>query len=213
MKKNISRPQYYRVRHILEMIRAAGEDGKLPNARDFCRELRVSRATVIRDLDWLRDEENAPVEYVAERHGYRLSDMTWQVPPLRLSRKEVFAFAMADKLLTAFRGTPLEREMRSAFQKVSESLEGNVTIDSTAFGERLSLIPDDYVVQDPDIWSAVAGCVDRQERAEMVYEKFNTTAGWKELVRWILSWQPDCRVLSPACLRKRVEEKMREALA
>ncbi len=39
------------------------------------------------------------------------------------------------------------------------------------------------------------------------------TAGWKELVRWILSWQPDVKVLSPRRLRDRVHEKMRVALA
>jgi predicted DNA-binding transcriptional regulator YafY len=38
------------------------------------------------------------------------------------------------------------------------------------------------------------------------------TAGWKELVRWILSWQPDVQVLAPARLRDRVLEKMRQGL-
>jgi len=38
------------------------------------------------------------------------------------------------------------------------------------------------------------------------------TAGWKQVVRWVLSWQPDCRVLSPKRLRLRIEEKMRQAL-
>lgn len=38
------------------------------------------------------------------------------------------------------------------------------------------------------------------------------TAGWKELVRWVLSWQPDVRVLAPKKLRDRVEEKMQAAL-
>ena len=39
------------------------------------------------------------------------------------------------------------------------------------------------------------------------------TTGWKELVRWILSWQPDAQVLAPQRLRERVEEKMRIALS
>ena len=34
----------------------------------------------------------------------------------------------------------------------------------------------------------------------------------KDLVRWILSWQPDVKVLAPAKLRERVEEKMRAGL-
>ena len=38
-------------------------------------------------------------------------------------------------------------------------------------------------------------------------------AGWNELLRRVLSWQPDCRVLAPARLRERVRAKMREALA
>jgi predicted DNA-binding transcriptional regulator YafY len=33
------------------------------------RELEVSRRTVARDLDFLRDEENAPVAYDATHHG------------------------------------------------------------------------------------------------------------------------------------------------
>jgi predicted DNA-binding transcriptional regulator YafY len=35
-----------------------------------------------------------------------------------------------------------------------------------------------------------------------------STDGWKELVRWILSWQPDVEVLEPAQLRKRIAEKL-----
>ena len=38
------------------------------------------------------------------------------------------------------------------------------------------------------------------------------TAGWKELVRWILSWQPDVKVLAPKRLRDRIREKMQEGL-
>jgi len=39
------------------------------------------------------------------------------------------------------------------------------------------------------------------------------TAGWKELVRWILSWQPDVKVLAPVTLRQRVLEKLRAGIA
>jgi predicted DNA-binding transcriptional regulator YafY len=34
------------------------------------------------------------------------------------------------------------------------------------------------------------------------------TAGWKELVRWILSWHPDVEVLEPLRLRERIREKL-----
>jgi predicted DNA-binding transcriptional regulator YafY len=332
--KKISRPQYARIRRILALIRegpsspsyaAAGTAvGRLPNARDFGRALGVSRPTVMRDLDWLRDEENAPIEYVPSRHGYRLADQSWSLPPIQLSKREVFAFSIATKLIGAFRGTALDLDMESVLSKIAESLEGNITLDPESLSEHLTVVGEDYVAQDPEVWSAVAKATDRRERIEIVYQRFsgevkeyalepyhlpayhgnwyvignNTakgrvatfavsrvrsirltgsffeigsdfdieehirhsfgivrgekafrvrllfsrnvatyirervwhpsqkivnkrdggielsfeTAGWKELVRWVLSWQPDCRVLSPRRLRERVEEKMRMGL-
>jgi proteasome accessory factor B len=67
--KEVTRPQYYRLKRVVEMLREGGARGKWPNSSDFMRELEVSRRTVARDLDFLRDEENAPVAYDATHHG------------------------------------------------------------------------------------------------------------------------------------------------
>jgi len=45
-------------------------------------------------------------------------------------------------------------------------------------------------------------------RVEMRLE----TTGRKELVRWILSWMPDVKVLAPKSLRDRIAEKLRDGL-
>ena len=52
-----SRPQYYRIRRIVQMVRESPKSGYLPNSSDFMEEFGVSRRTVARDLDFLRDEE------------------------------------------------------------------------------------------------------------------------------------------------------------
>lgn len=38
------------------------------------------------------------------------------------------------------------------------------------------------------------------------------TTGRKELIRWILSWTPDVKVLAPHEVRTRIEEKLRQGL-
>ena len=38
------------------------------------------------------------------------------------------------------------------------------------------------------------------------------TTGRKELVRWVLSWMPDVKVLAPRSLRDRIAEKLRDGL-
>jgi len=84
--KTKSRPQYYRIRRVLEMVREGTQNGYLANSSDFKEELGVSRRTVARDMDFLRDEENAPIEYDESRKGYLLTDEAYSLPPVRLSR-------------------------------------------------------------------------------------------------------------------------------
>jgi len=42
------------------------------------------------------------------RHGFRLTDETYTLPPMRISRKEAFSFGLARKLLAHYEGTPLQ---------------------------------------------------------------------------------------------------------
>ena len=85
-----SRPQYYRIRRIVQMVREGSGGGKPPNSTDFMAEFGVSRRTVARDLDFLRDEERAPLAYDDARHGFRLTDATYTLPPVTVSRREAF---------------------------------------------------------------------------------------------------------------------------
>ena len=78
-----SRPQYYRIRRMVQMVREGTETGYLPNSSDFMQEFEVSRRTVARDLDFLRDEERAPLAYDDARHGFHLTDKTYTLPPVK----------------------------------------------------------------------------------------------------------------------------------
>jgi len=322
--KNNSRSQIHRQREMVIMIRDGMSRGTYANARHFMEAFEVTRRTVLRDVDALRDDQGAPIEYDSSKKGYFLSDLSWTLPAIQMNRQEVFAFSIAAKLLNAFRGTPLEVDMESLFEKIGRSLEGTVTLNPAALTEHLTVLGEDYVRQDPDMWSAVSVATDGRERVEMEYQKFDgtvkryllepyhllayhgnwyvigksmasgkiatfaisrirelratgeyfeveaefdaaahiasafgivrgeapfrvrlrfspavaayigervwhptqrieeqpdggvilelETAGWKELVRWILSWQPDVQVLEPSRLRERIREKLAQAL-
>ena len=75
--KASSRPQYYRIRRMILMVKEGATSGELTNSSDFMAEFGVSRRTVARDLDFLRDEENAPLAYDDARHGFKLTDETY----------------------------------------------------------------------------------------------------------------------------------------
>ena len=80
---------------MVQMVREGAETGYLANSSDFIKEFEVSRRTVARDLDLLRDEERAPLVYDDARHGFRLTDETYTLPPVRISRRPSWNIAEA----------------------------------------------------------------------------------------------------------------------
>ncbi len=323
--RSSSRPQYHRLQRILELMREGTRSGSLPNCGHFTRELEVSRRTVMRDLDFLRDEQNAPIAYDDSRKGFRLTDPTFRLAPVELTRREVFSFSVARKLLEGFEGTPLEMDMRSVMGKIAESLQGTVSVELESLTDQFTVLSEDRARVDPEVWQRAARAINQREGLRVRYQRFDgairdyvvepyhlaayhgnwyvvalnaaagrvetfalsrcrglggtgehfgrpagfdprtffrdafgisqadqawkvrlvfarevatyigerlwhpsqrmrrrrdgalelrlETASRKELTRWVLSWMPHVRVLSPRELRERVRERLRRALA
>ena len=171
--KTASRPQYHRVQRILELIREGARSGGLPNCRHFMRELEVSRRTLMRDLDFLRDELHAPVGYDNSRKGFHLADPAFRLAPVELTRKEVFSFSIARKLLEGFEGTPLELDMRSVMGKIAESLQGTVSVELESLTDQFTVLSEDRAPVDPGVWQRAARAINQRERLRVRYQRFD----------------------------------------
>ena len=157
---------------MVQMVREGSAGGDPPNSTAFMAEFGVSRRTVVRDLDFLRDEERAPLTYDDAGHGFRLSDATYTLPPVSITRREAFSFGLARKLLAPYEGTPLHLDMRSVLDKIAESLEGEVTIEPDWLSEHVGVVPKDRVRIDPEVWAQLAGFVERREAVRVDYQTF-----------------------------------------
>jgi predicted DNA-binding transcriptional regulator YafY len=155
------------------MVRESAETGYLANSGDFMKEFEVSRRTVARDLDYLRDEENAPLAYDEARHGYVLTDETYALPPVNISRKEAFSFGLARKLLSHYEGTPLHMDMKAVLEKIAESLEGEVTLEPEWLSDHVDVLPEDRVRIDPELWGRMVGFIERRETIRARYQTFD----------------------------------------
>jgi predicted DNA-binding transcriptional regulator YafY len=175
--KSATRPQYHRLQRILELIREGTRSGSLPNCGHFMRELAVSRRTVMRDLDFLRDEQNAPLAYNDSRKGFHLADPTFKPAPMELTRREVFSFSVARKLLERFEGTPLEMDMRSVLAKIADSLRGTVSLDIESLTDQFTVLSEDHAHVDPKVWQQAAKAINQAERLRLKYQRFDGVLG------------------------------------
>ncbi len=89
--------RFYRIDRLLRESRAVTIDR-------FLDELSVSRATFKRDLEYMRDRLNAPIEWDRDAGGYRFGDQLegspgYELPGLWLNESEILALLSMESLL------------------------------------------------------------------------------------------------------------------
>jgi predicted DNA-binding transcriptional regulator YafY len=78
------KPQHRRLTFIDQQISTGG----YPICFRMSQEWEVSPKTIQRDVDYLRDELGAPIQFSALRHGFFYTEPTWRLPAIQLSEGE-----------------------------------------------------------------------------------------------------------------------------
>jgi len=130
---NLYRSQFRRLAELDRQIRA----GKHPNCSSFARDYEVSRRTIARDIEFLK-EKGAPLEFDGAKNGYRYTDRSWQMPMLDLSEGELLQLLVAERMAAQYKGTPLAGTLSSLFEKLAAALPDHVSVDPVFAGELFS---------------------------------------------------------------------------
>ncbi len=111
---------------------------KYPNAPELAREFEVNIRTIYRDIDYMRYQMDAPIDYSQERKGYFYSEEGYSLPIVKLTEGELIAIFLAEKVLRAYSGTPYHVKLESAFRKICRWLPEGVSIDLSIAAESFS---------------------------------------------------------------------------
>ena len=102
----------------------------------------VSRRTILRDIEFLRDRYNAPVEANRIRGGYYYSDPTFAIRNVLLTEGDLFTIGTVMHLMEQYKNTPLENQFKHMMGKISELLPNQVSVDSGFLNKDISFISD-----------------------------------------------------------------------
>ncbi len=122
----------------LQHIRDRLARGRPATCQDLAEELGVDRRTILRDLEVLRQEYGAPVEYDRRRHTLVLTEPEWDLPRVRLSEGELLQLLLARQMAEAWRETPMAETLERLFRKLDQVLEEPVSVDPEWVGEQVS---------------------------------------------------------------------------
>ncbi len=120
------------------LIHKALQRGGFPNCSQLAAELEVSTKTISRDIDFMRDRMLMPIEYEASEHGYCYTREVESLPTIDISEGELLALSVAQKALDHYKGTPFEKPLANAFNKLSASLPDTLTANLTELSDTIS---------------------------------------------------------------------------
>lgn len=123
MKPKLSRPPLARMLRIHERF----QRDTFPNCTSLAREFEVVAKTIQRDIEFMRDQLGLPIEYDFSRKGYGYTEKVGAFPTVQVSEGELLALLVAGQALAQYRGTPYERQLKTAFDKLTAGLDNTVS--------------------------------------------------------------------------------------
>jgi proteasome accessory factor B len=161
------RPRMDRMLRIHQAINS----GKLPTANTLSKELEVSAKSVQRDLAFMRDRMNLPLEYDLIRNGWRYTEEVTAFPMLQITEGELVALLVAEKALEQYRGTTFEKPLLSALRKMEEGLPKTISVSLPDIEQSISFQTRIEPVLNTAIFDALAKATARRKQLIISYRK------------------------------------------
>jgi predicted DNA-binding transcriptional regulator YafY len=158
------------------------QSGKFPNANSLSRLFEISAKTIHRDLEFMRDRLRLPLAYNRERFGFYYTEEVTAFPQLQISEGELFALLVAEKSLQQYRGTPFEKPLTSAFQKMAGSLPDTISLNLADYDKVISFRTRAETLMNLKTFDLLAKAVGRRQQLKLTYRKPGQKQGEERVV-------------------------------
>lgn len=128
-----TRPPLVRMQHIDRELR----ENRFPNCSRVAGLFSVCRKSIQRDIEFMRDQLGAPIDYDSKRKGYFYSANWFFDPSAFIDQNEAIALSATRQVLAQYQGTPYYDEVCRAINKLMQALPashaGNPLFDIYSF--------------------------------------------------------------------------------
>ena len=146
--------------------------GKFPNTGTLAKTYETGTATISRDIEFMRDRLNAPIEYDFKRKGYYYTQKTFRLPAAFTSAEDMLALGMAKTLLSLYRNTPIYDAANGLMESVTAPL-GDAE-NSRWYEKRIIVPPIPGVQFSPEVWNTICEALKKNRVL-----KFDYRSTWK----------------------------------
>ena len=186
--------RFHKIIRLLKERRVVSRDA-------FMEALQVSRATFKRDLEYLRDRMDAPIQWDAEAGGYRLAaddgePQNYELPGLWLNAGEIYALLAMEQLLEGLQPGLLGPHVRPLRDRIRRLIEVGAH-SAEEVGQRIRVLEVGNRPVEPDCFQVLASAVLSRKRLRIRHysrvrdETSERTVSPQRLVHYRDNWYLD----------------------
>ena len=162
------------MRRLMELD-ALMQQGKYPNCSSFAKKWEVSSKTIQRDIEFMKYQLGAPIEYDALKRGFYYSDDFFMLPSVSMSEGELTALVIGSRALEQYRGTPIAAKLESVLAKLADVLPEEISLNPAELFSRFSFSSPPSIPVQPKIWETVVKGLLSRRRLEISYQGKTST--------------------------------------
>ncbi len=158
------------------------QNKQYPNCTKMAKEFEVSKRTMKRDIECMKDRMSMPIGFDVQRNGYFYTERVDYFPELPLSEADVFALFVANKAIEQYEGTPFQRLLESAFRRLTGRLDESVKFTMGSLDNVISFRP--FAPGDADVraFEVLSNGVKEQRAVTFMYRNHGALSAQRRQV-------------------------------
>lgn len=142
------------------------KSGSYPNTTTLAKKFNDGKtATISRDLEFLKDRFQAPIEYDYLKKGYYYTH-NYEMPLNSISTKDVQSLIYAKQLLRNYKNTPLYKNTENVINLLADTTNKNINSD---FLKRIAVPSAPQIQTDETIWNKICQALKSNNIIEFDY--------------------------------------------
>lgn len=174
-----SKVQMRRIYAIVEAVKAGG----YPNCRSLADRLEVTQKTIQRDVSFIRDQLDLPLEYNKAMHGYEFTSDAANFPVFEAQVEDLAAMFLARHAMKSVQGTKLAEALKPAFERLTKQLDGKVTMNWASMDQVFTVKEVGVLDADLTLFGRLAEAVLKQLEVSFTYRKLGDKQSVKRRLR------------------------------
>lgn len=144
-----------------------------PNIEKLCEDFCVHRATILRDIAFMRDRWDLPVGVGMKkgRKGYYYTEPVEAFPLLKTSEGEFIALLLSKGVMPLLRGTGFDQSLHSVSRKLAKALPDTIAVDLVGWQQIFSFFSNVKRLFNPETFFFVARAAMERAQLRMKYQK------------------------------------------